>query len=118
MSRTDAFRLRCFKPPLAPNPQQDICADELSKRLPREVMLDHRAQLFEAINLEKALISRRRGAMVYKHISIIDLKVSACGVRGSKGVVIHVRRLTRCGATRASRWGTSATACAPSSPRS
>jgi len=39
-------------------------------------MLDHRAQLFEAINLEKALISRRRGAMVYKHISIIDLKVS------------------------------------------
>ena len=61
---------------------QDVEADELAKRLPREVMLDHRAQLFEAINLEKALISRRRGGLVYKHISIIDLKVRRAGAGG------------------------------------
>ena len=37
-------------------------------------MLDLRAQVFEALNLEKDFISRRRGYLIYKHISVVDLK--------------------------------------------
>ena len=93
---------------------QDIAADELSKRLPRELMLEHRAQLFEAINLEKMLVSRRRGALIYKHISIIDLK-ARWGRRGG----VHSLDLTLPFSMRStSPWGISATTCAASSPKS
>jgi hypothetical protein len=37
-------------------------------------MLDLRAQIFEALNLEKGFTQLRRGYRVYKHISIVDLK--------------------------------------------
>jgi hypothetical protein len=37
-------------------------------------MLDLRAQIFEALGLEKGFTELRRGFRVYKHISIVDLK--------------------------------------------
>ncbi len=37
-------------------------------------MLDLRAQLFEALGLEKSFTCARRGYRVYKHISVVDLK--------------------------------------------
>jgi hypothetical protein len=53
---------------------QDIDTEFLAKSLTLDKMLDLRAQVFEALNLEKDFISRRRGYLVYKHISVVDLK--------------------------------------------
>ena len=53
---------------------EDIDSAALTAAMSVKDMLEQRAQIFEALGLEKALIGRRRGHRVYKHISVIDLR--------------------------------------------
>jgi len=83
---------------------QEIDVKFLSDKLPRELMLEHRAQarglrlaatsvvrlrsagasrtqIFETLGLQKQLISLRRSSRVYKHISVVDLKARLTPLR-------------------------------------